>query len=303
MIVAATWSSIAAGRTIDSLGLANRDDVEVVVAGSGFDGGGEAGRKVVWIDAPEGAEAPLLRWLGLAYTSAPVVAFTEDCCTLEPGWLDAWISAFEASPSLVAAGGWVRQSEEQSRAIDRGVFAFEYGDYVRKRLAAPFQISGCNFAVRRQDAERCADSGRLFETDFDGRSSMRDIDSQTCARIESAGASHVRSYGVFEALADRFRFGVDFGRLRRTRGDSWLLGLFALPAIAFVQSRRVLSNLRAMAPNASRCFFEQPLAVLLALSWSLGEWAGWVLPAPRSSDGRRHERTEPLSIRPSPAGS
>jgi hypothetical protein len=247
------------------------------------------------IVAPPGSGVPRLRRLGLEAASGRVVAFTEDSCVAAPGWLDAWISAFD-DPSIAAASGVV-EHDPRASAVDRAVVFCEYAPFLPPTPAGPpARLAGNNFAVDRGVALRLA-GDELHETALLAAILREGRPVRTADR---AIVRHVRRFGWREAFGDRLRFGFEFGRLR-SRGLSpiaRLAGWVAGPAIFAVQAGRLgLTILRGRRHLVS---FLKSLPITLAMlaAWSLGEWAGWCLGPINNPHQHRFTSIPP----PSPSG-
>jgi hypothetical protein len=292
VVIAATDSPDAVARTLASL----RDEalprrVELVVATS--DDRMPASPTppppgVLWIAAPTGTSVPRLRKLGLAAAGAPIVAFTEDSCLLEPGWSTALLDAFD-DPSLIAATGPVEPAIGNS-PIDWAVFFCEYAPFLRSKQV-PAQrdrlprLAGNNFAVRR-DAPAALEAAEIHETE------VRDELVRTggaIRAIEGALAWHVRRYSLREAAGDRLRFGIEYGRLRAAKHSRFLkaAALLAGPLIFSVQLARLTGIVLGRRRYAGRFIMSLPVTLALLLAWSVGESLGWTL-GPARSAGNGH---------------
>jgi hypothetical protein len=272
VIIAASDSASAVDRLLGSLVEPAPGRSEVIVVGeAGIVGRGDQPRRIV---APTGSGVPRLRRLGLEAATGRLVAFTEDSCVAAPGWLGAWISAFD-DPAIAAASGVVEHDAGAS-AIDWAVVFCEYAPFLPPTPPGPpARLAGNNFAVDREVALRLTGS-EVHETALlaailgEGR------------QVRTAGRAivrHVRRFGGREAFGDRLRFGLEFGRLR-ARGLSpiaRLAGWVAGPAIFAVQAGRlgatVLRNRRHLASFGKSL----PITLGLLAAWSLGEWVGWCL--------------------------
>ena len=231
-----------------------------------------------------------------------MVAFTEDSCLAEPGWAVAWLSAFD-DPSLVAGSGVV-EHDDDARSLDWAVVFCEYAPFLGPPSAAsPARLAGNNFAALRGVALRSSDH-EVHETallaairrgdacpPLSGGVGRRDHRSPgavgpppSVRTVEAARVRHVRRSGHLEAFRDRFRFGLEFGRLR-TVGASpparWA-GLVAGPAIFGAQVLRLSSTILRDRRHLGRFARALPITLALLAAWSLGEWLGWSLGPQRS---------------------
>jgi hypothetical protein len=271
--------------------------------GFALDGRRALGPPVRRIVAPPGSSVPRLRRLGLEAALGRVVALTEDSCLAQAGWADAWLSSFD-DPALVAASGSVEHDSGAS-ALDRAVVLCEYAPFLvpvgwalptifngmrwamptlrgvglKSLDASPDRLAGNNFAVLREVALQCS-AYEVHETAL-----LAEIrrNGGLVRTVEAARVRHVRRFGWGEAFGDRFRFGLEFGRLR-TVGASpvvrWL-GLVAGPAIYLIQVARLTRTIVGNPRHLGRFVEALPITLALLAAWSLGEWLGWSLGPPK----------------------
>ena len=321
IVVAASWSAEAAARTVASIGVS--DGVEVIVASDPdrvapvpLPGGAR------WVVGGRGDGVPRLRRLGADRARGPVVAFVEDACVVGPGWVDAILKAF-ADEDCLAASGPVLQGDGAS-ATDWAVYFAEYAPFsgsARRSdrpptlpshtggegegsgavLSGPLppcggglgwgvaspstsRLAGINFACRR---EALGPSPTIREAELSSRlaGSIRWID--------GASVSHVRHYHPAEALADRWRFGREFGRDRWSDrpGSLRRLGVAAAPAILGVQLARLARGLWRDRSLRKPALASSPETLALLMAWSSGEALGWAEACHIGS--RRRERAAP----------
>ena len=132
-----------------------------------------AGVRLVCLPSNEGFARPANTGEAAADPGAPFVAFVNNDCTLEPGYLAACAHAFEADPGLVAVQGVVLDAAG-GRVDGCGIgwnsraeaVQLRHGEAPPTRDGAPFAISGVSAtaAVYRRDAFRAA--GGLEESFF-----------------------------------------------------------------------------------------------------------------------------------------
>ncbi len=295
VVVAATDGPDALARTLGSLG-ARSGRVEVIVAAPWAAQGAVDG--VRHLEGPPGSGAPRLRALGLDAAGGRVVAFLEDSVVAEAGWLDAWLAAFEGDPGLAAGSGGVEHDRAAS-AVDWAVVFAEYAPFLPRRAGSgpeggpPPRLAGNHFAATRAAALRASAGGEVHEVAL--LASVRARGGRW-KMVAGAGVRHVRTFEARRAIADRFRFGLEFGRLRAgsgSKGSRWL-GPAAGPWIFGAQVGKVA---RAAWGSRHRREFARALPITLALlaAWSLGEWLGWTLgPSPTRRAGRPGGGGRPL---------
>jgi hypothetical protein len=283
IVIVSGVSAAAALRTIETY-LA-RTDIEIVIVGAGVRRRDlinefklqDPGRiKIVEIDDRSGIARA--RRSGHSVATAPIVAFCEDSCTLGPGWAEAWIEAFRADPSALAATGRVGCDYEATSITGRSVFYCEYAIFMNDRPSddRSARLAGNHFAVRRNAALKIHGE-ELHETELD--------------RLWPNGRVYLKNTCVYyrnndswiKAIRDRLIAGLDFGGLRRVRGIFRVLALGSFAAIWALQAWRVTRS--AVAASRDRSIKNRwkeilsfvavsPIVYLLLLVYSLGECSG-----------------------------
>ena len=308
IIVAATDSPEAVARTLASLDC--RAGIEVIVVATFRTSGngislsvpplppGEGGRLASHhLLAPPGSGVPRLRRLGLEAAHGRVVAFTEDSCVASADWVEAWSSAF-SDPALVAASGLVEHDEAAS-TLDWAVVFCEYAPFLTPgSTGPPDRLAGNNFAAIRTVVLR-ESSGEVHESAL--LAAVR-RDGGITWTVAGAVVRHVRRFDLREAIGDRLRFGLEFGRLRADSGSTLarMAGLIAGPAILAAQAGRVAWTMLSNRRHVGKFAESLPLTLGLLATWSVGEWVGWGLGHPRGS-GYRRRGTAGRTPSPQPA--
>ena len=259
---------------------------------------GSEGVEILVVDRP-GLGVPRLRRLGLDSARGRVVAFTEDSCRARPGWVAAWLDAFE-DPDLMAGSGTVEHLPGAS-ALDRAVVYCEYAPFLPGTPSGPVsRLAGNNFAVLREVARRSSGE-EVHEVPL--LAAIR-LEGGLVRSVEGARVRHVRRFGWAEAFGDRLRFGLEFGRLR-TVGASTMarwLGLVAGPAIYASQVVRLARTILANPRHLGRFARALPITLAMLAAWSVGEWLGWSLGPPRRrAPARRRRGTAARPPGPTPA--
>jgi hypothetical protein len=162
-------------------------------------------------------------------------------------------------------------------------------------VAQPLRLAGINFACRR---ELLSDSPTIREAELSSRlaGSIRWLD--------GASVSHFRHYRTGEALADRWRFGREFGRERWSDRPGLLhrLGLAAAPAILGVQLARLAGCLVRHPELWKPALIAGPRTLVLLTAWSAAEALGWA-EASRGESRRRGKAGRTPASGPAPAPS
>ena len=281
MVIAATDSTEAVARLVEALGPGDRFEV-IVAAARDRVRPMAAMFGVLWIEAEPGAGVPRLRRLGLDRARGEVVAFTEDSIVPERGWAGAWIAAF-ADPDLPVATGNV-EPDLAASTLDWAVFCCEYAPFLRncpsgasrvEFLPSAPRLAGNVFAVRAGLIP--ADGSPIHETSVRHALADRGIGPRV---VDGAGVRQVRRYGPREAIHDRLRFGLEFGRLRAGGGWIDLAAPIAGPLILASQAARLVATLAARRRLGGRFVETLPITLALLAAWSVGEWLGWLIGSP-----------------------
>lgn len=271
IVIAASESAEAAHRSMRSIEVSERHDVEVLIVAAldRIQPPEWVPEGVRWIVARRASGVATLRRIGLDHARGHVVAFTEDSCTLSTGWADGWLTTFEKSKHQTATGSVLPLIGGDP--VDWAVFFFEYACFLPDhRPKAQLRLAGNNFAIRRSLSARL-DPEQIHETEVNG------IDPANTGRSPSM-AYHVRHYGLAEALRDRLRFGFQYGQ-RRSKGTSRGLRSLAIglgPAILLVQLARLVVTVVSRRRFLSEFLETLPMTLGLLTAWSVGEWSGWI---------------------------
>jgi len=234
---------------------------------------------VRWIQGEVGGGVPRLRRLGLTLARAQVVVWTEDSCRFQPGWINGWLEAFQ-HPNTRGATGSVEPATGQA-IRDWAVFFCEYAPFLkRKELAAlrpPDRLAGNNFAVR------IAGLSSLVEDEIHETLVFAELNDQAgnglVVEVPEALVTHVRRFGLREALHDRLRFGLEYGQMRARLqpGIPLMFRVLSAPLILLIQFGRI--SRAVWKDGRYRIAFLKSIPLVLAMlsAWSLGESLGWAL--------------------------
>ena len=291
VVVAASWSPEAVARTVASIG--EPEGVEVIVASDpGRVGPGPLPGGARWVVGERGDDVPRLRRVGADVAGGRVLAFIEDACVVGPKWVDTIRSGFRDEPCSAATGP-VLQGDKAS-STDWAVYFAEYAAFVsRGGVSGITLLAGINWACRREDI---GPSPTIREAELSSRLSG------SIRWLDDASVHHTRRYPFAEALADRWRFGREFGRERwvdRPGRLRWL-GVAAAPAILGVQIGRLVRCLARSRPLRKPALVSFPQTLALLTAWSAGEALGWA-EACRGVSRRHGTEVPPPASGPAPA--
>jgi GT2 family glycosyltransferase len=125
----------------------SRDDTRAAVAGAA-----RASAIPVRYEFEPAQGLSFARNRGLKAAKGSIIAFTDDDCVVDPGWISALWGEFAADPDVSVAGGRV----DLYARDDQPVSIRRFAERVRYADAAQIYglIMGCNMAIRRGVAER-----------------------------------------------------------------------------------------------------------------------------------------------------
>lgn len=235
---------------------------------------------VRWVQAEVGSGVPRLRRLGLTLARAQVVVWTEDSCRFQPGWIKGWLAAFQ-HPNTRGATGPVEPTTGQA-IRDWAVFFCEYALFLKQKesaaLRAPDRLAGNNYAVRIAELSSLIEN-EIHETLVFAELNDRAHDGLIVVEVPEASVTHVRRFGLFEALHDRLRFGLEYGqtRARLQPGIPLMFRILSAPLILPIQFGRI--SRAVWKDGRYRIAFLKSVPLILAMlsAWSLGETLGWAM--------------------------
>jgi hypothetical protein len=236
------------------------------------------------VAVPGAPTVPELRKAALARATGDVVAFLEDHAQVAPGWASALLAGFQ-EPEVVAVGGPVAQAPGLG-AVDWGAYLFDYGRFAPPQPSRrSHELSGLNMSFRRallDEAGTVLEGGvyeaPLFEWINARRNEMR--------LASGATVTQNKRYALRAVLDSVFHLGRGYAA-RRVRGRRPSVRLLRaascalLPPILFwrTASRPLHSR------NRTAVMLSLGYLSIILLSWSAGEFAGYVAGA-GDSDSR-----------------
>lgn len=237
---------------------------------------------VVVQDAPI---VPRLRREGLARATGDAVAFIEDHATVSPDWARALIAAYDEG-GTAAVGGPVAQGQTLS-ALDWGAYLFDYGRFGPPCVAGPVPaLSGLNMSFSRAVLDSIPEvlADGVFEGPTFDALARRGIQPRLAP---TATVYHFKHYSLRDTLVAVYYLGRGYAGRRVAAGRRTVrfvraAGCALLPA---VMVWRVLSVVLPKGRDTRRVLGSLGYLSLLALMWSTGECAGYVM-GPGESDAR-----------------
>ena len=173
VIVCTDRGSATLVECLDSLVALDYPDVEILVVNDGGD------ERVAEIAGAYATVRHVARNTGAREASGEILAYTDDDCVVDPGWL-RWIAAqFEKDPALGGAGGPNLPPPPENATCARVAAAPGGPSHVLLSDTRAECLPGCNLAVRREVFDEVGGFNPVFRTAGD------DVD--FCWRVLAAG--------------------------------------------------------------------------------------------------------------------
>ncbi|MGH2460607.1 MAG: glycosyltransferase [Chloroflexota bacterium] len=255
------------------------DDVEVLVVGHDDQPNGGAIRarypELVWISTPRATTVPRMRSQAMSRSRGAIVALLEDDCVVTDDWCEQTIRA-HAAP-FPAIGGPIEPGGDY-RPLDWANYFCEYGRFMAPFLGFVAALPGNNVSYKRAAlADRKADDG-FYDVFFHERLRRS---GQALYADPNLVARNVNRWSLAQLTTTPFHHGKAFAGQRAASFPRWRRWLFAvltagLPAIKVVRvAREVFGRHR----NVGYLLRSLHWIALFALSWSLGEFSGYLIGA------------------------
>lgn len=266
-----------------------QEGVEVLVVGRsdvGSDDSEELKRRfprIQWIRAPSGYNVPQMRRLGIARSRGEIIALLEDDCVATETWCAALLKAHQEPHAAI--GGAVAP-DNYRKALDWAVYFCEYGDFMPPLPKGDARVlPGTNVSYKRTALTRLlGEDGAGDEIAPEGFYEVF-----VHRALQEAGAPlkgdpalvvrNVNSWRPSDALRSRFHHGRGFAAMRVAGRSAWRRLLFLTISIAlpFVKVGRVVKEVIARRRYAWRLGHALPWVILFSISWSVGEFVGYLL--------------------------
>lgn len=235
-----------------------------------------------WIDAPSGYNVAHMRGLGIAKSSAPIVALIEGDCLPSTNY----VAQLLVQNPVAATGGAVEPAHF-TRSIDWAAYFCEFAKFLQPLPAHVNQLPGANVVYRRSALPNPMQLERegLYETFVNaalGNGDVRAYDSQLVVVNQ-------RTWRTRVAISTRYHHGRGFASLRVHQYPIAkrvpYMGLALL--LPLVLSARVLTEMWRRRRFVGRSLIVLPWIVVLSCSWALGEFMGYAAGPGSSLDNWR----------------
>lgn len=251
--------------------------------------------KMRWLSAPAAYTVPQMRQLGMTESQGELIALLEDDCLVDERWYNALLAAHQEP--YQAIGGAVEPTNYEKR-LDWAVYFCEYARFM---LPLPEQnvqaLAGNNVSYKRSilskllaDSSTAAHSQRArSETESSG---FYDVFAHWALRqageplkAESSIVVHqINRWGWSHILSVPFHHGRGFAAMRVAEAPlrrrlPFLLLAIALPLVIM---GRVIKEVVGRKRYIRKLVLCLPWIALFALSWSIGEFVGYLVGAGES---------------------
>lgn len=253
--------------------------LEIVVADNSTDGTPEIIKDrfphVKLLHLPTNALMPELWEAGIRESTGEIVAVTTAHCVPGKEWVGAILKAHEHPyPGI---GGAI-ESGQGASLVDWAVYFCRYSNYMRPFAPGVVaEIPGDNASYKRWALDRCVDVRRKGFWEPEIHAVLRG-DGYQLFMDPSIVVYHERAFGVLGFMRQRFHHGRHFGESRAGlfSAPKRLLYAVSAPLIPLIFLSRVTRQVLAKGRHRREFLLCLPILLLFLLSWSAGEWCGYV---------------------------
>ncbi len=281
VVIAASNDIEALERTLTSLrDQANGPDIEVIAV-TNFNGDTESRLKLRFPFAKcatlsRNATVPELRTQGIHLSHGDIVALIEDYGFADEDWCAEIKKAHDSGHSIV--GGAV-ENRSADRLLNWAVYFFDYGKYMlpmRPEFVA--SLSGINATYNRKALEEVAD---VYRNGFEEAFVHEELRKRgyKLSLVPSAIVYLSKNFEFRTTLQDFYHLAQSFAARRVARRDWTERIVFAMGAclLPILLPVRVVIRIVPKRRYLSKLLLSLPYLVVLMISWSAGEFCGYVL--------------------------
>jgi glycosyltransferase involved in cell wall biosynthesis len=268
------------GECLESLyGQSCADRIEVVVANRCKDGVNDKIAReypdVKLLDAPERTTIPVLRAMAMRETAGNVIAVIEDHCIVDKEWAGQILEAHRGKYPVIAGSV---ENAACDRITDWAAFFCEYGNAMKPVPEGEAdQVVGNNVAYKKWLIERFWPVIEKGVWDSILHEYITN-DNIPLYRKPSITVYHKMSASLWWFIVQKFHFARSFAGMRFPN-TMWLrravygAGSIILPVVL---SRRIILGAWKKGVFRRELFLSLPFILLLFVSWSFGEFVGYL---------------------------
>jgi hypothetical protein len=218
---------------------------------------------------------PELWEAGIGESTGEIIAVTTAHCIPDKDWVRAILKAHEQPyPGI---GGAIEGGED-IRLVDWAIYFCRYTSYM-----PPFppgvvvEIPGDNASYKRWALDRCADARRNGFWEPEIHAVLRQ-DGHQLFMDPSIMVYHQKSFEILGFMRQRFHHGRHFGESRTDHFSPLRRSFYAAsaPLIPLIFLSRITRQVFTRRRHSREFLLSLPLLLLFLLSWSAGEWCGYV---------------------------
>jgi len=215
------------------------------------------------------------RNIGIAHSSAPVIAFLDADCLAAPDWARRIVDAHANRPDAPVIGGAIGNANPHAWAGWAYYFT-EFAQWSPGQPAGPMDdIPGCSLTLKRSAFERwgpflegsyCSDSAFHWQMARDGHRPWFD---------PSIRVDHLNPTRLWNIAAHAQSHGRQFGHVRRAQQRpgpatlaKWRFGAPAVPAVLLA---RTVGHVARGGDHVGRLLTTWPAVLAIQAAWTLGE--------------------------------
>jgi len=231
--------------------------------------------KVHWIDAPKEDTVPLMRTRGIAASCGAIIALLEDDCVVTDGWCQGVIAAHRTEH--VAIGGAIEPSADY-KLIDWAIYFCEYARFMAPFAGVVSALPGNNVSYKRVIVSDVKESDGLYDVFFHWQLQQSGKILVADPRLIVYNANH---WSRAHVTASPFHHGRAFAGMRAkyfSRAKRIVYAGLAL-GLVVVKVARVARQVMSRKTYVKEFFLSLPWTTLFMLSWSCGEFLGYLFGA------------------------
>lgn len=232
---------------------------------------------VKWIDAPENCTIPKMRRLGLNHSQGEIIALLEDDCVVSEIWCQSVLLAHR-SPEI-AIGGPIEPGN-YFKALDWGVYFCEYVRFMQPFSGSVAALPGNNVSYKRTALEKLllsyGETDEFYDVFFHQTLQQ---EGQELKADPALVVHNVNTWKFAHISRVPFHHGRGFAGMRFVKHARWKRGLFLGVALVLplIQVSRIVREVLSRQRYAFKLAQALPEVMLFSMSWSVGEFVGYLL--------------------------
>ena len=218
---------------------------------------------------------PILWGAGIEKAEGEIIAITESSCRVDGNWISAILKAHESHHPVI--GGAV-EATECNKLVDWAAYFCEYGQFMYPlREGAVKELPGNNISFKRWVLKK----GQEFVQNGFWKTYW-------CRTLQENGVQLImmpsivvydkKSYRLIPFLVRRFRHGHCFAGMRTTQISLLQRWCFVVgsPILPFLLLMRTIKAIASKKRYLKEFILSFPVSILAIVSWSFGEFWGYL---------------------------